>query len=387
MNAVDVRRTWTLPDHDRATLLDAIDGGLVGGDAGIDAGKRTHLRLSGVELTATHAAGGVGRFTVFTRNIGPNGMAILHSGFLHEHTECEITMPTVWNAKETVHAIVVRCRHVGGLAHEVELAFTKPVDIRWFVERGPALTKLLTQDMDKTQIRGRILILDDQAIENELIKYHLRGTSVRVEAVTKPGEALDLLRTNNFDLILCDLNLDGGQKGEDVIIQMRKLGCSAPILALTGETSPQRLAAATEAGAVGIIEKPVDAARLLGMVVEWLLEASQKQSGGAEPIHSALACTPGGAEIVRSFLNYVARQQNAIQKAIDADNVNEVRTICLGLKESGGTAGFVSLSDTALEAVKALDASSCIAESLRQISAMRAVCARLRAEPAPAQKG
>jgi CheY-like chemotaxis protein len=311
-------------------------------------------------------------------------MSILHAGFLHDRTECSITLPTVWNAHETVAAKVVRCRHVGGATHELELAFNDNVDIRHFIERGPGLTRLLTKDLDKATIRGRILVLDDHAIENELIKHHLKGTDLRVETVTKPGEALDLVKTNSYDLIFCDLNLEGDQRGEEVILALRNLGCNAPLFAMTGETSPQRLASAIEAGATAIVEKPLDGARLLASVLEWLLDGARGDGSATEPIHSTLASSPAGADIVRLFLNDVTRQLTSLQKGVQHSDIALVRSTCLLLKESGGTAGFPALSDFAMEAVKALDASCSVMESMKEIEALRAFCSRLRAEAAPA---
>lgn len=382
MQAPVAKKQWNLPSAERIALLDALDGGVIGSDPGMDTLHRASFRIGPTELGVTHVAGGSASFTVFPRNIGPKGMAILHAGYLHEHTDCQISLPTVWNAKETVRATVRRCRHVGGLIHDVELEFLGNVDVRWFIERGPELTRVLTQDADKSQIHGRILVLDDENIALELIRFHLRGTGLTIEGFKTPGEVLDHLRTHSFDLMLCDLNL-AHERGEKVIAQIRSQQCTAPILALTGETDPQRLAAATEAGANAILSKPLEAKSLLDAVVEWLSEKVTSREADQALIHSTIAGSADGDHLVRTFLDYVARQMSALQRGIEQGSLPEVRDICLGLKENCGTAGFACASDAAAAAIRALDASASIMESLSVINELRSMCGRLRPDQAP----
>jgi CheY-like chemotaxis protein len=367
-------------EAERTALLDALDRATIGSGEGLDAANRLSYRQPELGLNVIYGAGGNASFKVCSRNLGQHGMAILHTGFMHEHTECTVSLPTIWGTIEKVVADIVKCRHVAGMVHEIELTFRDPINLQMFVERGPALSKLLSQNLDPTKLKGRVLVLDDQQIENELFRHLLRGTKVEVETVTQMGEAMDKLKTHAYDLVLCDLNL-GEEKGEEFILAIKSMGCASPIVALTGETDPARLKAAKDAGASAILEKPIEKQRLLTTLMEWLMETAGKGDSSTEPIHSTIIDSPGGSEIVRAYIDSIARTLTALRKAIDSGSASEVRRICLVMKESGGTAGFLQLSQAAHDAIVALDASSSITESIRPISIMRSIASRLSTSP------
>ncbi len=64
----------------------------------------------------------------------------------------------------------------------------------------------------------KILIIDDEEffIEN-LAQYLKKKISVEISYVSRAGQALQLLKNERFDLVVCDLNLPDQSEGELVL--------------------------------------------------------------------------------------------------------------------------------------------------------------------------
>ncbi|MEW8406617.1 MAG: response regulator, partial [Candidatus Thiodiazotropha taylori] len=59
----------------------------------------------------------------------------------------------------------------------------------------------------KQQLHARILIADDEPRARASLKELLRFTGHEITLAESGREAIDLLNSNNFDLILLDLNM------------------------------------------------------------------------------------------------------------------------------------------------------------------------------------
>ncbi len=53
---------------------------------------------------------------------------------------------------------------------------------------------------------SRVLIADDQPDVLEALRLLLKGEGYRIEAVTSPAQVLEALETQDFDVLLIDLN-------------------------------------------------------------------------------------------------------------------------------------------------------------------------------------
>ena len=111
---------------------------------------------------------------------------------------------------------------------------------------------------------GRILVVDDDPQIRRVLRTALVGQGYEVWDARRGDEALDLVRTVKFDLILLDLNLPD-MSGVDVCRQVRA-GFSVPIIALTVRSTEKDKVAALDAGANDYVTKPFDTSELLARV-------------------------------------------------------------------------------------------------------------------------
>ncbi|RTQ34682.1 hybrid sensor histidine kinase/response regulator [Variovorax gossypii] len=126
--------------------------------------------------------------------------------------------------------------------------------------------------------RGRILLIDDEAEVREAMTGFFQAHSLAVETAADEAEAAELLarpetREHPFALLVCDYRLADGDNGLDVGQRLqRRFDLQAPLLLVTGETSPERLQRVRASG-VPVLFKPVSAATLLGVLAELIPQA------------------------------------------------------------------------------------------------------------------
>ncbi len=115
-------------------------------------------------------------------------------------------------------------------------------------------------------LRGKILIVDDEAVNILLLERLLRGAGyVAIESTTDPSQVCELHRNNRYDLILLDLQMPGVD-GFQVMDRLKEIDPDGylPILVLTAE--PQYKLRALQAGAKDFLSKPLDLAEVLARV-------------------------------------------------------------------------------------------------------------------------
>ena len=112
-------------------------------------------------------------------------------------------------------------------------------------------------------LRGKILIVDDQAANVALLEQMLRSAGyVSVASTTDPGQVSELHLLNRYDLILLDLHMPG-MDGFQVMENLKQVeaGGYLPVLVVTAQ--PEHKLRALRAGARDFVSKPFDLAEVL----------------------------------------------------------------------------------------------------------------------------
>jgi CheY-like chemotaxis protein len=134
----------------------------------------------------------------------------------------------------------------------------------------------------------RVLVVDDNAVNQAVARELLQATGARVEVAGDGQQALDLLQTLEVDCVLMDMQMpvmDGLEATRRLRAQerLRRL----PIIAMTANASTQDRRACLAAGMNDFVSKPVEPKRLLDIVARW---------AGHKPAESApLAAAPEAA--------------------------------------------------------------------------------------------
>lgn len=116
----------------------------------------------------------------------------------------------------------------------------------------------------------RILVADDQADVREALRLLLKAEGYSIETVSTPGSALEAVQTNEFDIMLMDLNYQrdttSGQEGMDLLKSIQSVDPRLPIIVMTAWGSVELAVEAMRRGARDFIQKPWDNPRLLSII-------------------------------------------------------------------------------------------------------------------------
>ena len=113
-------------------------------------------------------------------------------------------------------------------------------------------------------LRKKLLIVEDNSETQLIIKVILRDF-YDVQITDNAEGAIELIKNNNFDLILLDVNLAGEQGGQDVLQKIRgELNLSKlPVIIITAYDLSGNERNLLESLSNDYIEKPIEKARLL----------------------------------------------------------------------------------------------------------------------------
>src|SRR5580700_6032533 len=104
----------------------------------------------------------------------------------------------------------------------------------------------------------RILLVDDDPEQCDLLGDLLGHLGYDVSATTSPQEALDLAGREDFDAILTDLGMSE-MSGAELCTRLAGMRPDVPVIVVTGHGNLEAAVAAMRAGAYDFITKPVDA--------------------------------------------------------------------------------------------------------------------------------
>ena len=110
----------------------------------------------------------------------------------------------------------------------------------------------------------RVLVVDDQESMRWIIVGHLKTLGIsRAFQAESANTAIEMLKTQKYDLILSDYNMDNGS-GLDLLkaVRANPLTRKLPFIMVTGNADAETVQAVMKAGVNNYIVKPISAAAL-----------------------------------------------------------------------------------------------------------------------------
>lgn len=130
--------------------------------------------------------------------------------------------------------------------------------------------------MESTDLRERVMVVDDSWYMRVLIRDILDHGGIEMVAVERAEDALAVFETERPDAVLVDVVLPGGD-GLTLAQQMTQRAPEVPVIVVSGYTDYLSRRRATQAGAVAFVEKPFGPAELLA-AVEGALSQSRERA-------------------------------------------------------------------------------------------------------------
>ncbi len=144
----------------------------------------------------------------------------------------------------------------------------------WFAIAAPALGEAAPGEAAAEDVevgRMRLLVVDDVAVNRELVSAMLAPFDVAITQAASGGEAVSAATASAFDLILMDLQMPGmdGLAATAAIRGGAGPNRDTPILALTANVLPDQIEACRRGGMDDHVGKPIDPKDLLTKIAQW----------------------------------------------------------------------------------------------------------------------
>jgi len=210
----------------------------------------------------------------------------------------------------------------------------------------------------------RVLLAEDNPVNQEVIGEVLRRAGHRVEVVADGELALDRLADEgNFDLVILDMNMPK-ISGLDVLKTFRFMdtSCKVPVIMLSADALPETIRLCKEAGANEYLTKPIEATSLLAILAQYAQKDTQIQTSPAtqEPVGNDTELLLDDVSLSQLFGLIRARdKQKRFIDAFEASGQQHIRSLenagrrgdraafldeVHGLKGAAGALGGVGLS-------------------------------------------
>ncbi|HEY6264422.1 MAG TPA: sigma-54 dependent transcriptional regulator [Candidatus Acidoferrum sp.] len=131
--------------------------------------------------------------------------------------------------------------------------------------------------------KAHLLLVDDDPNTLASLSRAFRLAGHEATVCDNAARAVELLRTESFDLILSDVVMPG-RSGLELLEDLKKTGVKTPIILISGQANIEMAVKATKLGALDFLEKPLSTDKLL-LTVENALRLSRLEDENRELRH------------------------------------------------------------------------------------------------------
>jgi DNA-binding NtrC family response regulator len=131
--------------------------------------------------------------------------------------------------------------------------------------------------------KAHLLLVDDDHNTLASLSRAFRLAGHEATVCDNAARAVDLLRSESFDLILSDVVMPG-KSGLELLADLKKAGVTTPIVLISGQANIEMAVKATKLGALDFLEKPLSTDKLL-VTVENALRLSRLEDENRELRH------------------------------------------------------------------------------------------------------
>ena len=120
-------------------------------------------------------------------------------------------------------------------------------------------------------LRYRILVVDDQESQREMLGGHLKNKGYAVTTAESGESALEICQRNFFEVALLDLKMPG-LSGLDLLNRLKEINPDTASIIITAYGSIESAVEALKSGAFDYITKPINNLEELDLIIEKALE-------------------------------------------------------------------------------------------------------------------
>jgi CheY-like chemotaxis protein/anti-sigma regulatory factor (Ser/Thr protein kinase) len=164
---------------------------------------------------------------------------------------------------------------------------------------------------------SRILVVDDDRTTRHVLSKVLTSAGFTTSMAKDGVEALKVLRSRRFDLLLLDVWMPR-MNGLDLLAQLRKRKSRPRVVVMTSDDAPETLLKAVREQAFKYVHKPVESPELLRTVRDAL------EAPDVPPIE-VMSARPDWVELVVPCTREAAERIQLVMSQLDSDLAPELR--------------------------------------------------------------
>jgi len=190
------------------------------------------------------------------------------------------------------------------------------------------------------KLSGQVLVAEDSPDIQKLISYYILNTGAELTVVGNGQLAMEAALSNDYDLILMDMQMPvmGGMEAIEIL---RATGCSSPIYALTANAMREDREAYQRIGCNGFLSKPIELEQFFDVLATHLRPAdAHAHTTHVQKSENLLRLITG---FVESLPDYIDR----LLHAMDSAEHDEITALAHQLSGMGGSFGFPEISQKA----------------------------------------
>ena len=209
-----------------------------------------------------------------------------------------------------------------------------------------------TDNVEIRTLSGRILLVDDNPDNRELIELYVQKTGANIDIAKNGREGVEMASGGAYDLIFMDMQMPV-MDGVEAIKLLRKNGYQGPIVSLTANAMLSNREECLSAGANDYLVKPVNLSMFYDTLNRYLTAAvasDDAKDDGERDISSrsdAFYSSPGYMAIVERFKKKLPALIEELSTAVNSEAWDVVQSKSHDLKGMGGTMGFAEITEVA----------------------------------------
>jgi two-component SAPR family response regulator len=180
--------------------------------------------------------------------------------------------------------------------------------------------------------RPKILLLEDDPEMRSILEQILSYQDYDVTAVETGFQAIEAAKSNNFDLIVADVRVDGPD-GIEVLSEARKDQPEVGTLLVSGYSSLEDDARAEKVGVGGFLRKPFETQRFLELVQQQLHKRQKKDK--------ERNVEQEGTDVMMTLINALCQSYSTTPQPGQPEKVSKAREVATKLGVASGLEGPV----------------------------------------------
>lgn len=197
-----------------------------------------------------------------------------------------------------------------------------------------------TMGILQAKYRGRVLLAEDNEINKTLMLALLNKAEISTCAVANGKEAIEMARTESYDLILMDVQMpemDGFEAAKMIRADALSLNKNTKIIALTAYTEKSDKEKCLNAGMDGYVSKPINPKELYSLLEQLDLnqegEDISEESFNLTPLLEALDGDEHLLlELVEQFMIQYSEEMDKMRQCLHSGNTEQLERIVHAFK-------------------------------------------------------